>query len=110
LTNSFILRAQKEGAPLEHAQVQPIVAPAYHVGVLKGSRRTNAAHLFASFLLAPEAQSIWERYNGQTSAFVPGTKMYNYVQGKDVIYLSQNDVDLVNRAVVEVNKILGFNP
>jgi hypothetical protein len=36
--------------------------------------------------------------------------MYNYVQGKDVIYLSQNDVDLVNRAVVEVNKILGFNP
>jgi iron(III) transport system substrate-binding protein len=110
LTNSFIIRAQKEGAPLEHAQVQPVVAPAYHIGVLKGSRHTNAGHLFASFLLTPEAQSIWERYNGQTSAFVPGTKMYNYVQGKDVIYLSQNDVDLVNRAVVEVNKILGFNP
>jgi iron(III) transport system substrate-binding protein len=110
LTNSFIIRAQKEGAPLEHAQVQPVVAPAYHVGVLKGSRRTNAGHLFASFLLTPEAQAVWERYNGQTSAFVPGTKMYNYVQGKDVIYLGQNDVDLVNRAVVEVNKILGFNP
>lgn len=110
LTNSFIIRAQKEGAPLEHAQVQPVVAPAYHIGVLKGSRRTHAGHLFASFLLSPEAQSIWERYNGQTSAFVPGTKMYNYVQGKDVIYLGQNDVDLVNRAVVEVNKILGFNP
>ena len=110
LTSSFIIRAQKEGAPLEHAQVQPVVAPAYHIGALKGSRHPNAAHLFTSFLLTPEAQSIWERYNGQTSAFVPGTKMYNYVQGKDVIYLSQNDVDLVNRAVVEVNKILGFNP
>jgi hypothetical protein len=46
----------------------------------------------------------------QTSAFVPGTKMYNYVQGKDVIYLGQNDVDLVNKAVVDLNKILGFNP
>lgn len=110
LTNSFIIRAQKEGAPLEHAQVQPVVAPAYHIGALKGSRHPNAAHLFASFLLTAEAQSIWERYNGQTSAFVPGTKMHNYVQGKDVIYLGQNDVDLVNRAVVEVNKILGFNP
>jgi len=110
LTNSFIIRAQKEGAPLEHAQVQPVVAPAYHIGALKGSRHPNTAHLFASFLLSPEAQAIWERYNGQTSAFVPGTKMYNYVQGKDVIYLGQDDVDLVNRAVVEVNKILGFNP
>jgi iron(III) transport system substrate-binding protein len=110
LTNSFIIRAQKEGAPLEHAQVQPIVAPAYHIGVLKGARHANAAHLFASFLVSPEAQTIWERYNGQTSAFVPGTKMYNYVQGKDVIYLGQNDVDLVNKAVVDLNKILGFNP
>ena len=36
--------------------------------------------------------------------------MYNYVQGKDVIYLSQDDVDLVNRAVIEVNKIFVFNP
>jgi ABC-type Fe3+ transport system substrate-binding protein len=108
LTNSFIIRAQKEGAPLEHAQVQPIVAPAYHIGVLKGSRRPNTAHLFASLLLTPEAQSIWEHYNGQTSAFVPGTKMYNYVQGKDVIYLGQNDVDLVNKVVVDLNKIMGF--
>ena len=88
LTNSFIIRAQKEGAPLEHAQVQPVVAPAYHIGALKGSRHPNAPRIsFASFLLTAEAQSIWERYNGQTSAFVPGTKMYNYVQGKDVIYL-----------------------
>jgi iron(III) transport system substrate-binding protein len=110
LTNSFVIRAQKEGAPIEHAQIQPVVAPAYHIGVLKGSRHPNAAHRFASLLLTPEAQSSWERYNGQTSAFVPGTKMHSYVQGKDVVYLGQKDVDLVNKAVVDLNKILGFNP
>lgn len=36
--------------------------------------------------------------------------MQTYVQGKDVIYLGQKDVDLVNKVVVDLNKILGFNP
>jgi hypothetical protein len=36
--------------------------------------------------------------------------MHTYVQGKEVIYLGQKDVDLVNKVVVDLNKILGFNP
>ncbi|OGP26203.1 MAG: hypothetical protein A2038_10700 [Deltaproteobacteria bacterium GWA2_57_13] len=108
LTDSFIYRAKKTGAPLEHAQIQPVVSPAYHAGVLKGARHPNAGHLLAAFLTAPEAQQIWEQYGGQSSAFVAGTKMYSYVQGKAVIYLTQKEVALVNRMVGEIGKILGF--
>lgn len=108
LTDSFIHRARKTGGSLEHAQVQPVVSPAYHAGVLKGSRHPNAARLFAAFLTSLEAQQIWEKYGGQSSAFVPGTKVHGYVQGKTVIYLTQKDVSLVNRVVAEIGKILGF--
>jgi hypothetical protein len=93
-----------------HQAQEVIITKDFLESSFKGARHANSAHLFASFLISPEAQTIWERYNGQTSAFVPGTKMHNYVQGKDVVYLGQNDVDLVNKAVVDLNKILGFNP
>jgi hypothetical protein len=108
LTDSFIHRTKSTGSSLAHAQVQPVVSPAYHAGVLKGSRHPNAAHLFAVFLTTLEAQKIWERYGGQSSAFVPGTAMHRYVQGKSVIYLSQKDVVLVNKMVAEIGKTLGF--
>jgi ABC-type thiamine transport system substrate-binding protein len=110
LTDSFIHRAKRSGSPLAHAQVQPVVSPAYHAGVLKGARHPNAAHLFAVFLTSLEAQKIWEKYGGQSSAFIPGTAMHRYVQGKSVIYLSQKDVGLVNRMVADIGKILGFRP
>jgi len=108
LTDSFIHRTKATGSALAHAQIQPVVSPAYHAGVLKGSRHPNAAHLFALFLTTLEAQKIWEKFGGQSSAFVPGTAMHRYVQGKSVIYLSQKDVGLVNKMVAETGKILGF--
>jgi iron(III) transport system substrate-binding protein len=108
LTDSFIHRTKATGSALAHAQIEPVVSPAYHAGVLKGSRHPNAAHLFAVFLTTLEAQKIWERYGGQSSAFVPGTAMHRYIQGKSVIYLSQKDVGLVNKMVAEIGKTLGF--
>lgn len=108
LIDSFINLADKTGAPIEHAQIQPVVSPAYHAGVLKGSPHPNAGHLFVAFLVTPEAQSIWEKYGGESSAFVPGTKMHKYVQGKDVIYLTQKDVEMVNRVVAAIGRIFGF--
>jgi hypothetical protein len=33
-----------------------------------------------------EAQSTWEKHGGESSAFIPGTKMHKYIQRKDVIY------------------------
>ena len=110
LTDSFIHRAKRTGSPIVHAQVQPVISPAYHAGVLKGAPHPNAAHLFAVFLTTLEAQKLWEKYGGQSSAFIPGTATHSYVQGKSVIYLSQKDVGLVNKMVAEIGKTLGFRP
>ncbi len=109
MIDSFINLAEKTKAPIAQAQIQPVVSPAYHAGVLKGSAHPNAGHLFVAFLVTPEAQSIWENHGGESSAFIPGTKMHKYVQGKDVIYLSQKDVGMVNRVTAAMAKIFGFS-
>lgn len=68
----------------------------------------NVGHLFGLFLASPEAQRIWEKYNGQTSAFVPGTSTYQYVQGKKMVYMSKEQAEIVDRLDREYGKILGF--
>ena len=109
MIDSFINLAEKTKAPIVQAHIQPVVSPAYHAGVLKGSAHPSAGHLFVAFLVTPEAQSIWENHGGESSAFIPGTKMHKYVQGKDVIYLSQKDVGMVNRVTAAMAKIFGFS-
>jgi len=108
MTNSFIFTAERAGAPIVFADIQPIISPAYHVGVLKGARHPMAAYLFAAFLTTPEAQKIWEEYVGHTSAFVPGTRAYKYVQGKKVLFMNQDQAELVERLTSEYSKILGL--
>lgn len=109
LTDSYIFTAKKTGAPIVHAeQVQPVISPAYHAGVLKGARHPRVAHLFVAFLTSPEAQAIWEKYGGQTSAFIPGTKTYQYVQGKQVLYMDKDQTQMVDRLGREYGQILGF--
>ena len=109
LTDSYIYTAKKSGAPIVHdEQVQPIISPAYHAGVLKGARHPHVAHLFVAFLTSPEAQATWEKYAGQTSAFIRGTKTYQYVQGKQVLYMDKDHAQLVDRLAREYGKILGF--
>ncbi len=110
MTDSFIHRAKLKGAPIVFAEdVRPVISPAYMAGVLKGARHPNAGHLFAVFLTTPEAQEIWEKYGGQSSAFVPGTTAYKYAQGKNVIYMHQSQAEMVDRLTREYGKILGFN-
>ena len=107
---SFIHRAKRTGAPIVFAEeVQPLIAPAYQAGVLKGAKHPNVGHLFAVFLTTPEAQEIWEKYGGQTSAFVPGTTAYKYAQGKKVLYMNQDHAEMVDRLIREYGKILGFS-
>ncbi len=109
LTDSFIHTAKVAGAPIVHAEgVEPVLSPAYNAGVLKGARHPNVAHLFAAFLTLPEAQEIWEKYGGQTSAFVPGTAAYKYAQGRKVAYMAQSQAEMVDRLITEYGKILGF--
>ncbi len=109
MTDSFIHRAKLKGAPIMFAEnVRPVISPAYMAGVLKGARHPNVGHLMAAFLTTPEAQVIWEKYGGQTSAFVPGTTAYKYAQGKNVIYMHQSQAEMVDRLTREYGKILGF--
>jgi hypothetical protein len=65
-------------------------------------------HLFAVFLTSGEAQAIWEKYGGQTSAFIPGTKTYQYLQGKQVLYMNQGQSQMVDKLARQYGKILGF--
>lgn len=109
LTDSYIYEAKEKGAPIVHAEgVEPVIAPAYHAGVLKGARHPNVGHLMAAFLTTWEAQQIWEKYGGQSSPFVPGTKAYKYVQGKQVLYMNQSQAKMIERLAREYGKILGF--
>lgn len=109
LTDDFIHRAKVTGAPLAYAEsVEPVISPSYNSGVLKGARHPNVAHLFAVFLTTPEAQEIWEKYTGMSSAFVPGTPAYRYAQGKKVLYMTQDQAEMVDRLTREYGNILGF--
>lgn len=109
MTDSFIHRAKVAGAPIAFAEgIEPIISPAQNAGVLKGARHPNVAHLFTAFLTTSEAQEIWEKYAGQTSAFVPGTTAHKYAQGKKVLYMTQDQAEMVDRLTREYGKILGF--
>lgn len=107
--DEFIHRAEVTGAPIAFAEeVRPVISPAVNAGVLKGARHPKAGHLFVAFLTTLEAQEIWEKYQGQTSAFVPGTRSYNYAQGKKVLFMTQDQAELVDRLTRTYGKILGF--
>jgi iron(III) transport system substrate-binding protein len=109
LTDSFVHQAKVSGAPIVHAEeVTPVISPAYNAGVLKGAPHPNAGHLFSAFLPTPPAQQILEKFGGHTSAFVPGTPAYKFVQGKKTIYLKQEHAEMVDRLTAEYGKIFGF--
>jgi len=97
-------------APVVFAEaVSPLIAPGYHAGVLKNAAHPKTAHLFAAYLTTPEAQKLWEKYAGQSSALIPGTPANKYVQGKKVVYLNQDQAETVDRLSREYGKIFGFS-
>lgn len=110
LIDQFIYRAHKKGAPLAFADgVEPVVSPAWQAGVLRDAQHSNAARLFAVFLLTPEAQKIWDKFTGTASAFVPGTKTFEYLKDKDVVYMTQDQAKIIDRLTQEYGKIFGFS-
>ena len=110
LTDSFISQAKKEGAPIVFAEgLDPVISPTYNAGVPKGARHPNVGHLFAVFLTLLEAQEVWEQFNGQTSALIPGTTAHKYAQGKRLLQMNQNQAQTVDRLARQYGKILGFD-
>ena len=109
LTDSYIFLAKQTGAPItEAAEVQPVVAPSYHVGALKGAQHPNAAHLFAVFMTMPESQQAWERTVGVSSALIPGTAYYQKAQGKQMIYMRKDQSDKVESLARKYGKMIGL--
>lgn len=110
LLDSFIHRAELAGAPIVFAEgIEPVISPALQAGVVKGATHPNVAHLFAVFLTTPAGQEIWEKYEGQSSALIPGTNAHKYVQGKTVLYMNQSHARMINKLAGEYGKILGFS-
>jgi iron(III) transport system substrate-binding protein len=110
LQDSQLHQSQQSGAPLAFAeQVSPVISPEYHVGVLKNAPHPNVGHLFVAFMASPEVQIIWEKYTGHTSAYVPGTSAYKFAQGKQVVYMKQDQAQKVDKISRQIGKILGFD-
>ena len=109
LTDSYIYLAKQTGAPITEAvEVQPVIAPSYHVGALKGAQHPNAAHLFAVFMTMPESQQVWERTVGVSSALIPGTAYYQKAQGKQMIYMRKDQSDKVESLARKYGKMIGL--
>lgn len=110
LQDSQLHASREAGAPLAFAeQVQPVISPEYHVGVLKNARHPNVAHLFVAFMASADVQELWQKYTGHTSAFVPGTPAYKFAQGKQVVYMKQDQAQKVDKISRQIGKILGFD-
>lgn len=109
LGEGYIHSAKLAGAPIVHAEaVEPVIAPATNAGVIKNARHPNAGYLFSVFLTTPEAQTIWQHYRGESSAFVPGTPAYEYAQRRKMVYMTEDRAELINRLTIEYGKLLGF--
>jgi iron(III) transport system substrate-binding protein len=109
LTDSFISRAKQDGSPIVFAEgLDPVISPTYNAGVPKAARHPHVGHLFAVFLTHLEAQEVWEKYNGQTSALIPGTTAYKYAQGKRLLQMTEKQAQTVDQLARQYGKILGF--
>jgi hypothetical protein len=49
-----------------------------------------------------------DAYGGQTSAFTPGTKANKYAKGGKVVFMKQDQAEIVARLAKEYTQILGF--
>ncbi|MBF8253313.1 MAG: hypothetical protein HW373_8, partial [Deltaproteobacteria bacterium] len=45
---------------------------------------------------------------GMSSAFVPGTPAHSYARGKKVLFMTQEQAEMVDRLTSEYGSILGF--
>jgi ABC-type Fe3+ transport system substrate-binding protein len=109
LAESTVHNANSKGAPIAFAeQVEPVLVSVTNIGVLKGAAHPNVAHLFTAFMVSLEAQDLWEKYFGGTSALTPGTKTYRFLKGKKVVLQGGQDPDTIQKLSNEYSRILGF--
>ena len=111
LQDSQLHEAKESGAPLAFAeQVSPVVSPEYHVGVLKNSAHPNVGHL----MVGVHGFRGSSAGRGKSIPVIPPLMCleptaYKFVQGKQVIYMKQDQADKVDKISRQIGKILGFD-
>jgi len=108
-TDGFVQRAKRTGAPVAFAhKVEPVLLVPANIAVIKGAAHPNAAHLFIGFMISPEAQIIWDKYRGQSSALVRGTEAYNFVREKEVLFLQARNLERYEKLSNDYNNMIGL--
>lgn len=102
-------QAERQSPMVFADQIQPVISAEYHAGVLKGAAHANTAHLFAAFLTTPEAQEILDKHLGLSSVHVKGTRAHKFAQGRQLVFMTQDKAQLVDKLSREYGKLLGFN-
>lgn len=62
----------------------PVVCDYFQLGVPKNSPVPHLARLFVGFMTTPEAQAITDKFGGQGSHLVPGTRIYQFVHAQHI--------------------------
>ncbi len=107
--DDLVRAAQKKGAPVASAQVQPVIVAPNMAGVLKRAVDPAAAALFAGFLATKQGQDLWEQGTGQSSVFVPGSTYQKLIQGKQYINMTPAFLQTqLGARTKKYAKILGF--
>lgn len=72
---------EKTGAPLGLVFLDDVrwVAP-YHWIIPKRSRNPNVAILVGLVLAMPEGQKLLDKWQGRSSPYIPGTRIYNHIK------------------------------
>ncbi len=62
----------------------PVVCDYFQMGVPKNSPVPHLAQLFVGFMTTPEAQAITDKFGGQGSHLVPGTRIYAFIRSQRI--------------------------
>jgi iron(III) transport system substrate-binding protein len=88
--DNFMRVSRIRKAPVEWADVDPILLQSITVGPVKGSPNPNAGLLFAGFLATKKGHDLFHEFQWQSSIFVKGSPYWKFVQGKEVVLLKED--------------------
>ena len=109
MTDSFTHQAKVKGAPIVHAEeVTPVISPAYNAGVLKGSPHPSAGHLFSAFLSTTAGSGNIAKVRWPNFSLRPWNTGLQICAREKVIYMKQEQAEMVDRLTTEYGKIFGF--
>jgi len=84
----------RNGAPIEHAPISPVILSPQLVNILIDAKNTNAATLFGYWLVTPAGQQALSRITGRSLVGSEGTELHKFAQGKKIFFI---DADFLSK-------------